>query len=260
MNYSNFSYNTKIQKISSAVLTGISSGKDPFQEIIKEAQRENFTPHLIKAACQHINNEIFIHHYNSNNSGKIQIIDPEKVIEALNVKEAESKVEKVASKEDYWDFKPKPLFEKTASSDEPDAVQEKAIAAYDRYKNLVKQAQERKTKEKLYDSIIKQASHIQDEKKKLKDDAMLSVRREYIPVEEVDFLYKTASDNDVKEVLKLVLDKCGMIVQNDLMKVADLFETHDVNHDSSILKRINYIVAEKKNLQTLVNQYKQYEK
>jgi hypothetical protein len=108
MNYNDFTYNTKIQKISSAVIRSLNSGKDPFAEMLKEAQTENLTPNLVKAAVQHINNEIFLNHYTQGGESKIQIIDPDKVIDALNL--GEPVVEKTASAigKDYWDLKKLP--------------------------------------------------------------------------------------------------------------------------------------------------------
>jgi len=256
MNYQDYAYNTKIQKISSAVLNGMSSGLDPFQEIIKEAQKENLTPHLVKAAVHNINNEIFLNHYSKNDDSKIQIIDPDEVIKALNIKEASTKKEKIASAAvDYWDIKPK-IIQKTAGEIHVDPASKNRFEFVSKTLLLQKKAEDKKKKEDLYGNIVKKATHIQDSKKKLYDDALLSVRREYIPVEEVDFLYKTAKDADVKETLKLVIDKCGKLPQYDLTKKANLFDENDINYDSSILKKVNNIIAEKRELEQLIKEYK----
>jgi hypothetical protein len=43
------------------------------------------------------------------------------------------------------------------------------------------------------------------------------------------------------------------------MKNASLFDENEVNHDSSILKKVNQILIKKANLNKFINQYKGFE-
>lgn len=258
MNYNDFTYNTKIQKISSSVIRGLNSGKDPFAEMLKEAQTENLTPSLVKAAVQHINNEIFLNHYTKGGEEKIQIIDPEKVIEALNMKE--EVVEKTASHKytnDYWDLKKKNVFVKVAGEKYESPSDKNRTNSIRAISDMKKKASDKKLEFDLYSQIVKMASDIQEEKRKLYNETLLSLRRQEVPVEEIDFVQKTASDGDVKEVLELSIKRCGIKPKYDLMKNASLFEENEVNTDSPILQKVNSIMKKKASLNNIIKKYKE---
>jgi len=258
MSYNDFNYNAKIQKISSSVIRGLNSGKDPFAEMLKEAQKENLTPNLIKAAVQHINNEIFLNHYTRGGEEKIQVIDPEKVIEALNIKE--EFVEKTASHtyvNDYWDLKKKNVLFKVAGKKYENPSDKNRINSIRAIAEMKRKATDKKTEFDLYSQIVRMASDIQEEKKRLYNETLLSLRRLEVPVEEIDFVYKTTPDKDVKEVLELAIKRCGIKPKNDLMKDSNLFDEFEVNSDSPILQQVNNIMKKKASLNKLIKKYKE---
>lgn len=258
MNYHDYNYKTKILKISSAVINGLNSGRDPFQEILKEAQNEELTPNFVKAAVQHINNEIFLNHYTRGGDGKVQVIDPDKVIEALNIEVTEKTASATPNQYvDYWDLKKKPAMTKTAREPYVDATTSNRLNSIRSINDMKKKAEARTLEFSTYSKIVKTASEIQEVKKKLYEDTLLSLKRGDVEPEEIDFLHKTAADGDVKESLQLAIKRSGTKPKYDLMKNASLFDENEVNTDSSILQKIHVILEKKADLNNLVTKYKE---
>jgi len=251
--------NITILKISSQVINGIGMGKDPFQEILQEAQKQNLTPNLIKAAVHHVNNQLFINHYKNNETGKVNVIDPDKIIDALEIRE-----EKVASEEsvekdsgDMFELK-KTVVVKLANFPQGyfDPANEDRLKATNKYYQLQKESEDRKKKEDLHASIVKKASEIQELKKKLYDEALLSIKREYIGVEEIDFLSKTAIDADVKEVLDLAVSRCGKKVENPILeKGAAFFNDNTMDLNNTLILKVKDITNHKLNLSKAIQEY-----
>ena len=245
----------KIQKISSSVLSKVNTGIDPFEVILKEAEKENLTPNLVRALCQNINNEMFLNHYNSGMTGKINIIDPEKVIDSLSMPESTTS----APVTDYWNPGSTIVSVKEADDDKYERDDDKnRMQSYDSFLEKKSSLKKETNRRKLYDSIIKKASEIQELKASMYKTVLRGLRNNEYDPNEVLFLSKTAADADVEESLNLAIEHSKRVTSDEAVaKIAEYVINDDkkIDQSNSIFRSIRNVLEEKEALKELITNY-----
>jgi hypothetical protein len=176
----------------------MNTGKDPLKELIKQAQKENLTPGIIKDLVNYVNNEIYVNHFEKKATGVPKIFKPNDVLEALGIKDIkkEASLTKVA---DYWDLS-KPYQPMTKEADYEVTESLKNIqASNDTRRRWKKIAEDKINEAALHAKLVNSLSKLASKKEDLYNETLFILNRESVVPEELLVYTKQAESVDVYE-------------------------------------------------------------
>lgn len=246
-------YSSQIQKISSEVIRRMdSAGMTPFDALLKEAQKANATPNLIRGITQYLNNELMLSHYKLASKTKFNKLNVEEVLTALGVDT--KSVKTASSNENYYDLTPytgkSNVMEKVASLPEVKSESLEKLYAFRKEAKAIKEAQELYSKTET--QVIKLAKDIMDEKAKLYQNVLKSIVHKENSPEEIVWLTKLSSDMDVnKTIVNALEDSRFPFDKNKYNQISKRAAELDINGNSDILKSMRVILEKKASIITL---------